>query len=46
MKKETLKKIEYILAALITLAVFSVCVYQLRYGIDVQDTASYLYFVR
>ena len=42
MKKETLKKIEYLVAALLTVAVFGVCVYQLRYGIDVQDTASYL----
>ncbi len=42
MKKETWKKIEYLAAAMIALAVFSVCVYQLRFGIDVQDTASYL----
>ena len=42
MKKETLKKIEYIVAALLMAAVFGVCVYQLRFGIDVQDTASYL----
>ena len=42
MKKETLKKIEYLIAALLTVAVLSVCVYQLRYGIDVQDTSSYL----
>ena len=42
MKKETLKKTEYIVAAVLTLAVLSVCVYQLRFGIDVQDTASYI----
>ena len=42
MKKETLKKIEYLVAALLTVAVLGGCVYQLRYGIDVQDTASYL----
>ena len=42
MKKETLKKIEYLVAALLTAAVLGVCVYQLRYGVDVQDTASYL----
>ena len=42
MKKETLKKIEYLVAAFLTVAVLGVCVYQLRYGIDVQDTASYL----
>ena len=42
MKKETLKKIEYLVAVLLTVAVLGVCVYQLRYGIDVQDTASYL----
>ena len=42
MKKETLKKIEYLVAALLTVAVLGVCVYQLRFGIDVQDTASYI----
>ena len=42
MKKETLKKIEYLAAVLVAVAVFAVCVYQLRFGIDVQDTASYL----
>ena len=42
MKKETLKKIEKIAAILIGIWVFAVCVYQLRYGIDVQDTSSYL----
>ncbi len=42
MRKETLKKIEYIVSAVLTLAVLSVCVYQLRFGIDVQDTASYI----
>ena len=42
MRKETWKKIEYIVAAVLTLAVLSVCVYQLRFGIDVQDTASYI----
>lgn len=42
MKKETLKKIENITAILLSIAVLTVCVYQLRYGIDVQDTSSYL----
>ena len=42
MGKETWKKIEYIVAAVLTLAVLGVCVYQLRFGIDVQDTASYI----
>ena len=42
MKKNTLKKIENLAAVLIVLAVLGVCVYQLRYGIDVQDTSSYL----
>lgn len=42
MKKETLKKIENMAAVVLTLAVLAVCVYQLRYGIDVQDTSSYL----
>lgn len=36
------KKIEYGAAAVFCAVVFAVCVYQLRYGIDVQDTASYL----
>lgn len=42
MKKEKLKKIENIIAVILTLIVLVVCVYQLRYGIDVQDTSSYL----
>ena len=42
MSKQTLKKIENIAALLLALIVFAVGVYQLRYGIDVQDTASYL----
>ncbi len=42
MKKQTLKKIEYGIAAILTLGVLGVCIYQLRFGIDVQDTASYL----
>lgn len=42
MKKETLKKTEVAAAAILTAVVFGVCVYQLRYGIDVQDTSSYL----
>ena len=42
MRKETWKKIEHIVAAGLTLAVLGVCVYQLRFGIDVQDTASYI----
>lgn len=42
MKKETLKKIETIIAAVLAIGMLAVCVCQLRYGIDVQDTASYL----
>ena len=42
MEKKTLRKIEKIAAILLGIAVFAVCVYQLRYGIDVQDTSSYL----
>lgn len=42
MRKETLKKIEKIIAVILTMTVLAVCVYQLRYGIDVQDTSSYL----
>lgn len=42
MKKETQKKTEMIAAGILTAVVLSVCVYQLRYGIDVQDTSSYL----
>ena len=42
MNKQTLKKMENIIAAVLCVLVFAVCVYQLRYGIDVQDTSSYL----
>lgn len=42
MKKTNLEKIEKLIAVLLTVLVFGVCVYQLRYGIDVQDTSSYL----
>ena len=42
MEKKTLRKIEKIAAILLGIAVFAVCVYRLRYGIDVQDTSSYL----
>ena len=42
MRKETQKKVENIAAVVLTLMVLAVCIYQLRYGIDVQDTASYL----
>lgn len=42
MNKQTMKKIENLVAVLLCVLVFSVCVYQLRYGIDVQDTSSYL----
>ena len=42
MKKETLKRIEYVAALALALAVFATCVYQLRFGVDVQDTASYI----
>lgn len=42
MDKKTWKKIENVLAVLLCVSVLSVCVYQLRYGIDVQDTSSYL----
>ena len=46
MKKETVKKIETIAAILLILAVLSVCVYRLRFGIDVQDTSFYLTLYR
>ncbi len=42
MNKQVLKKIEIAITAILTLAVLAVCVCQLRFGIDVQDTASYL----
>ena len=42
MNKQTLKKIENMIVAILCGVVFAVCVYQLRYGIDVQDTSSYL----
>ena len=42
MKKQNKKRIENILAIVLGILVFAVCVYQLRYGIDVQDTSSYL----
>ena len=42
MSKQTLKKIENSIAAVFGVVVFVVCVYQLQYGIDVQDTSSYL----
>ena len=42
MKKDSVKKIEYSVAAVLVLFVFGTCVYQLRFGIDVQDTSSYL----
>ena len=42
MERKNLKKIENIIAVLLCIIVFGVCVYQLRYGIDVQDTSSYL----
>ena len=42
MNKKTLNKVENIAAILLTVWVLGVCVYQLRFGIDVQDTASYL----
>lgn len=42
MDKKTLKKIENTAAVLLCAAVLAVGVYQLRYGIDVQDTSSYL----
>ena len=42
MRKETLKKIEYLVAVILTVTVLGVCVYQMRFGVDVQDTASYL----
>ena len=42
MNKQTLKKMENVIAAVLCVLVFAVCVYQLRYGIDVQDTSSYL----
>ena len=42
MKKQNRKRIENILAVMLCVLVFAVCVFQLRYGIDVQDTSSYL----
>ena len=42
MKKIDLKKMEKFIAMLVAAVVLGVCVYQLRYGIDVQDTSSYL----
>lgn len=42
MRKNTWKKIEYVITALLTLGVLGICVYQMHFGIDVQDTASYL----
>lgn len=42
MDKKTLKKTGNVLAVLLTAAMLAVSVYQLRYGIDVQDTSSYL----
>ena len=42
MKKETVKKIEYFAVVILVLIVLSTCVCKLRYGIDVQDTSSYL----
>ena len=42
MDKKTLKKIENIAAILLSFGMLAICVYQLRYGIDVQDTSSYL----
>lgn len=46
MKKETWKKIENIVAAVLVLSVLVVCVYQLRFGVDVQDTSFYLTLYR
>ena len=42
MNKDTLRKIENIGAAVIVGLVMAICIYQLRFGIDVQDTASYV----
>lgn len=42
MRKDTRRKIEYIVMALLVLWVLGVCVYQMHFGVDVQDTASYL----
>lgn len=42
MNKQTQKKIENMIVTALCVLVFAVCVYQLRYGIDVQDTSSYL----
>lgn len=42
MKKDYIKKIEYFAAVVLTLLILGTCVYQLRFGIDVQDTSSYL----
>lgn len=42
MRKNTWRKIEYAVMALLVLWVMGVCVYQMHFGVDVQDTASYL----
>lgn len=42
MRENRWKKIEYAVVALLTFAVLGTCVYQMHFGVDVQDTASYL----
>lgn len=42
MRKNKWRKIEYAVTALLVLWVMGVCVYQMHFGVDVQDTASYL----
>ena len=42
MKKNNFNKLENFIVILAAAVVLGVCVYQLRYGIDVQDTSSYL----
>ena len=46
MKKENWKKIENICSMFLVLSVLTVCVYRLRFGIDVQDTSFYLTLYR
>ncbi len=42
MSKKKWRTIEIILSVMLALAVLAVCIAQLRFGIDVQDTSSYL----
>ena len=46
MKKETIKKVEYVVSALLVLSMIVISVYRLHFGIDVQDTSFYLTLYR